>query len=269
MPRFAVNCSMHFADVPLLERFARARAAGFTAVECWWPSGVELDDFATAIETAGVRLVLLNLDAGNMPAGDRGYLTDPHAEEQIRANLDTAIALATRLGQPLLHALAGNLRPDEPRADQLARIYERLRWIASRAAAAGLTVLIEAMNPADSPRYPFQYTADIVAALDAVGAPNLHYQYDVYHLQRTEGNLVQTLRANINRIAHIQIADVPERNQPGTGEINYRRVLGTLDELGYDGYVALEYRPRGTSEESFAWLPPDRGGQIGATDLRL
>ena len=269
MPRFAANCSMLFTEAPFLERFARARAAGFAAVECWWPASVDLDAFAAAIEDAGVRLVLLNLDGGDMGAGDRGFLTDPGAEGRIRANLEAAIALAVRLGRPLLHALAGNLRPDEPREAQLALVYERLRWMAPLAAEAGITLTLEAMNRKDAPRYPFQGTPDILAALDAVGAPNLKYQYDVYHLQRMEGNLVETLTANIGRIAHVQVADVPERNQPGTGEVNYRRVLATLDDLGYDGYVALEYRPRGSTEESLAWLPPDRSGWIGADQLRV
>lgn len=269
MPRFAVNCSMLFTEAPLLERFARARAAGFDAVECWWPAGTDLDAFAAAIEGAGVRLVLLNLDAGDMPAGDRGLLNDPAAEDRIRANLDTTLALAGRLGCSLLNALPGNLRPDEPRAAQVARVRERLRWMAPRAAAAGATLLVEAINHFDSPQYLFTRTPDVLETLDAVGAPNVKYQYDVYHLQRTEGNLIETLRANLDRIGHIQIADAPERHQPGTGEINYRRVLRTLDELGYDGYVGLEYKPPGPTEASFDWLPPNRGGQIGADALRL
>ena len=269
MPRFAANCSMLFTEVPLLERFAHARSADFAAVECWWPAGVDLDAFASAIEDAGVRLVLMNLDAGDMAAGDRGFLNVPDAEARIRANLEAAIPLAVRLGRPFLHALAGNLRPDEPRDAQLALVYERLRWMAARAAEDGITLLIEAMNPFDAPHYLFHRTADIVGALEAVGAPNLKYQYDVYHRQRTEGNLVQSLREQFGWIGHIQIADAPERHQPGTGEINYRRVLATLDELGYDGYVALEYRPRGSTEESLAWLPPDRTGQIAASELRM
>lgn len=269
MPRFAANCSMLFTEVPLLERFAWARTAGFAAVECWWPAGVDLDAFAAAVEEAGAQLVLMNLDGGDMAAGDRGFLNVPDAEGRIRANLEEAIGVATRLGRPFLHALAGNLRDDPPREEQLALVYERLRWMAARAAEDGITLLLEAMNPIDAPRYLFHRSADIIAALDAVGAPNLKYQYDFYHRQRTEGGLVDSLREHIGRIGHVQLADAPERHQPGTGEINYRRVLATLDELGYEGYVALEYRPRGSTEESLAWLPPDRTGHIAAEDLRL
>lgn len=269
MPRFAVNCSILFTEVPLLDRFARAKAAGFDAVECWWPSGVDLDAFAAAIEDAGVQLVLLNLDGGDLAAGDRGFLNDPGAEERIRANLDATLQLAGRLGCRRLHAMAGNLRPDEPREVQLARVYERLRWMAPLAAAAGVTLLIEALNHFDTPRYPFTRTPEVLAALDAVGAPNLQYQYDFYHLQRTEGNLTETVRANIGRIGHVQVADAPERYQPGTGEINYRRVLHLLDELGYEGYVGLEYKAPGPTEATFDWLPPNRAGWIAAADLRL
>ena len=269
MPRFAANCSMLFIEVPLLERFAWARTAGFGAVECWWPAGVDLDAFAAAIEEAGLRLVLLNLDGGDMAAGERGFLNLPDAEGRIRANLEEAIPLAVRLGRPFLHALVGNLRPDAPREEQLALVYERLRWMAARAAQDGITLLLEAMNPVDAPRYLLHRTADVLDALDAVGAPNVKYQYDVYHRQRTEGSLVDSLREHLARIGHVQIADAPERNQPGTGEINYRRVLAALDELGYEGHVALEYRPRGSTEESLAWLPPDRSVHIAAADLRL
>ena len=269
MPRFAVNCSILFTEIPLLERFARARAAGFAAVECWWPADTDPDAFAAAIEDAGVQLILLNLDAGDMPAGDRGLLNDPAAEGRIRANLDVALGLATRLGCRRLNALAGNARDGEPREAQVARVCERLRWMAPRAAEAGVTLLIEAINAFDSPRYLFHRTPEILAALDAIGAPNVKYQYDLYHLQRGEGSLTQTLRENIARIGHIQIADVPDRHEPGTGEINYRRMLQVIDDLGYDGHVALEYKPRGATEESLAWLPPDRTGPIAAADLRL
>ncbi|CAA9562322.1 MAG: Hydroxypyruvate isomerase, partial [uncultured Thermomicrobiales bacterium] len=182
MPRFAVNCSILFTEVPLLERFARARAAGFDAVETWWPAGIELDDYAAAIKRAGVRLVLMNLDAGDMATGDRGLLNDPGAEERIRENLALVLRYAARLGRPLLNALPGNLRPGEPREVQVARVHERLRWMAPLAAEAGVTLLLEAINDIDSPRFLFPRTPDILAALDAVGAPNVKYQYDVYHL---------------------------------------------------------------------------------------
>lgn len=269
MPRFAVNCSILFTDAPFLARFERARAAGFAAVECWWPAGVTEDAFVAAVERAGVRLALLNLDGGELAAGERGFLTDSDAESRIRANFDAALRIATRLGRPYLHALVGNWRPDEPREAQLERIYRWLRWMAPLAANAGVTLLLEAMNRFDAPEYPLRRGADVLTALAAVGAPNVNYLCDLYHLQRTEGNLIETLRANLGRIAHVQIADVPGRHEPGTGEIHYRRVLGALDELGYAGYVALEYRARGTAEESFHWLPADRRGFISAGSLEL
>lgn len=269
MPRFAVNCSILFTDAPFLTRFQRARVAGFAAVECWWPTGFDHDTFVTAVEQAGVQLVLLNLDGGDLAAGERGFLTDPDAGSRIRANFDVALRIASRLGRPYLHALVGNWRPDEPREAQRERVYQWLRWMAPLAANAGVTLLLEAMNGFDAPAYPLRRVSDVLAVLDAVAAPNVKYQCDLYHLQRTEGNLIETLRANLDRIAHIQIADVPGRHEPGTGEIHYQRVLGALDELGYPGYVALEYHARGMVEESFHWLPADRRAFVPASALSL
>lgn len=269
MPRFAVNCSMLFTEAPYLQRFALARAAGFTAVESWWPRRISPDQFAAAIEAAGVQLVLLNLDGGEIDAGERGYLNDPHGERFVRANMEVGLRVATRLHCPLLHVLVGNQRDSEPRETQLERVYERLRWMAPLAEQVGIGLTIEAMNPTDAPGYLLATTADVLAALDAVDAPNLFYHYDVYHLQQTEGHVVETLRANMGRIGHIQVADVPGRHEPGSGAIDFATIFRTIDELDYAGHVGLEYRAQAQSTSSFWWLPDDRAGFVPATRLRL
>lgn len=271
MPRFAVNCSTLFGEAPLLERFGRARSAGFDAVECWWPSEVDPEDFAAAVESSGVRLVLLGLDAGDAAAGERGYLNRPGqaVEGRIRERFDIALGLAVRLRCPLLHALVGNVREQERRENQLGLVRKRLRWMARLAAESGVTLVVEAMNPIDGPPYLFTRTEDVLRTLDAVGEKNVKYLYDVYHAQRGEGNLIETLRSNVHTMGHVQVADVPGRHQPGTGEINYARVLRTLDELSFDGYVGLEYWPLGPTEPTFDWLPPDRRGLVPAGELRL
>lgn len=269
MPRFAINCSMLFTEAPFLQRFGLARAAGFTAVESWWPRRISPEQFASAVEAAGVQLVLLNLDGGEIEAGERGYLNDPHGERFVRANMDVALRLATRLHCPLLHVLVGNQRRNEAREAQLERVYTRLKWLAPLAEQAGIGLTIEAMNPVDAPDYLFSTTADIRAALHAVGAPNLSYQYDVYHLHQTEGHVVETLRANMDRIGHVQVADVPGRHEPGSGTIDFATVFRTIDALDYAGYVALEYQPTSGTTDSFSWLPEDRGGFVPVANLRL
>lgn len=269
MPRFAVNCSMLFAEAPFLQRFALARAAGFNAVESWWPRRISPEQFAATIEAAGVQLVLLNLDGGEIDAGERGYLNDPHGERFVRANMEVAMRVATRLHCPLLHVLVGNRRASEPREAQLERVYQRLRWMAPLAEQAGIGLTVEAMNPHDAPDYLLSTTADVLAVINAVGAPNLFYQYDVYHLHQTEGRVIETLRDKMPRIGHIQVADVPGRHEPGSGTIDYDAVFRTIDELEYGGYVALEYQPKEHTTSSFWWLPDDRRGLVPAANLRL
>jgi hydroxypyruvate isomerase len=257
--RYAVNVSMLFTELPFLERFAAVRAAGFDAVEMWWPRGADLDAVAAAITDAGVDVALMNLDGGDLEAGQRGLLADPRRDQQVSESITVGLAFAQRIGARRVNALVGLAVDDEPPGDQLQRVAANLRRIADAAAARGIRVLIEAINTIENGPYLVATTADADQLRRTVDRPNVRLQYDAYHMQRMEGNLTATVERYLAVIDHIQIADCPGRNQPGTGEIAYPFLLGRLATLGYDGYVGLEYRAA-TSDTtgSFAWLPREQ-----------
>ena len=259
--RFSVNLSILFTEVPLLERFARARDAGFDAVELWWPRGEDLAAVRAAIEDAGVDVVVLNFDAGDMPAGDRGLINDPARQGEFRANVPVALELADAVGCRKLNALAGHELAHLERAEQLQLARDNVRFAADAAREQGAQVLIEAVNTYENGPYMLASTRSASEFVRGVGRDNVRLQYDAYHMQRMEGDLTATIERHLDEIAHVQIADSPGRGQPGTGEINYDYVLRRLDELGYDGHVGLEYKaPGGDTEAALEWLPRERRG---------
>jgi hydroxypyruvate isomerase len=261
--RVDANISILFRDVPFLERFTRARAAGFRAVEFWWPSGEDLAAVQAAIAHAEMTVVLFNFDAGDMPAGDRGLLSDPDRAARFRENVPVALELADRLGVKMLNALVGVALEGVGRQRQLELARENVAWAADEAAASGASILIEAVNTFENGPYLLSSTRQAAQFVASVERPNVALQYDVYHMQRMEGNLVATLRERIGQIAHIQVADSPGRGEPGTGEIHYPYVLDAIEQLGYGGWVGLEYLPGGaTTEAGLGWLPePLRGAE--------
>ena len=269
--RFCANVSILFKEAPFLERFGKAKRAGFSAVEFWWPSGEDLGEVETAIRDAGLEVVLFNFDAGEMPAGDRGLLSDPVRQDQFRQNVPVALELAQRLGCRKLNALVGQEIPGMSRDEQLELAWENVAWAAGRAAEYGIEVLVEAVNTFENGPYLLYTTRDAANFLRSVGVANVRLQYDFYHMQRMEGNLAVNLREHFGEIGHVQVADSPARGEPGTGEIHYPYVLGVLEELGYNGYVGLEYNPTTQrTEDSFAWIPqPLRGGDVNVRDLNL
>ncbi|MFL5991562.1 MAG: hydroxypyruvate isomerase family protein [Rubrobacteraceae bacterium] len=269
--RFCANVSILFKEAPFLERFGSAKRAGFSAVEFWWPSGENLGEVEAAIGAAGLSVALFNFDAGDMPAGDRGLLSDPERQERFRENVPVALELARRLGCGKLNALVGQEISGMSREEQLELARENVAWAAGRAAEYGVEVLVEAVNTFENGPYLLYTTRDAAAFVRSVGAANVGLQYDFYHMQRMEGNLSVNVREHIGEIGHVQVADSPARGEPGTGEIHYPYVLGVLEELGYDGYVGLEYNPTTErTEDSFAWIPePLRGGDVNVGDLKL
>jgi hydroxypyruvate isomerase len=269
MLRFDVNISFLLKEVPFLDRFERAASLGFGAVEFPWPGDENLVAIEARVRKTGLNVVLMNVDAGDMARGERGFLNDTNRKEWVRARVLKAIEFAKQIGCPRLNALVGNSIPGKSHEEQFDKVRENLAWVADYAATAGMEIVVEALNSFESPNYLLTNTRDTLNLLSEVNRPNLKYQYDVYHMQRMEGNVIATVREHIGQIGHIQIADSPDRHEPGTGEINFSHVLTELDMPGYEGYIGLEYNPTGSSEQSFAWLPGDRRGAIDVSDLRL
>jgi hydroxypyruvate isomerase len=269
--RFTANISLLFKEYPLVERFARARSAGFSAVELWWPTGEDLQAVERAPLDAGIQVTGLNFDAGDMPGGDRGLVSDPSRQQQFRANVPVALGLAETWGCRMLNALMGLRIDSMSREEQLEVARENVAWAADQAAKQGATILIEAVNTIENGPYMLASTKQAAEFIRSVGRENVKLQHDFYHMQRMEGNLVATVREHLSEIAHIQVADSPGRGEPGTGEINYPYIFKQLEELGYSGYIGLEYKPsNGNTEESLGWLPSaSRGGEIRASELSL
>ena len=265
-PRYAVNCSILFTELPLLERPAAAKAAGFDAVELWWPfeSAVPDDEqverFERAIRNAGVELVGLNFAAGDMPGGDRGLVSWPERSQEFRDNIAVTVGIGERLGCRAFNALYGNRVDGVDPAAQDDLGAENLALAASAAATIGGTVLVEPVSGAD--RYPLLTAADAVDVITRVeqdaGVSNVGLLADLYHLAVNGDDVDKVIAAQADRIAHVQIADSPGRNEPGTGTLPILRQVEDLYVGGYDGWVGLEYKPATTSAESFDWLPRER-----------
>ncbi|MEN3305973.1 MAG: hydroxypyruvate isomerase [Micromonosporaceae bacterium] len=253
--RFAANLSLLWASSPLAERFARAADAGFSAVEMWWPGDAAARQLPDLVSRSGLRLALLNFDAGDMAAGDRGLAADPAQAGRLRANVTMTLPIARDCGCQRLNLLVGLRQGNQPLVDQIRLARQHVAWAADRAATIGASVMIEAVNTAENGPYLLTTTAAAAQFIRAVDRPNVRLQYDAYHMQRMEGNLATTIDAHWPLIGHIQIADCPGRNEPGTGEINYAFLLDHIDRKGYQGYIGLEYRPStGDADKSFGWL---------------
>ncbi len=253
MPRFAANLSMLFTEVPFLDRFERAARTGFEAVEFLFPYEFSAEEIRASIDTHRLQIVLHNLPAGDWAAGERGIACHPDRIVEFRAGVAQAVTYAQALGVPQLNCLAGKA-PAGVAADVLRRtLVDNLRFAATELKTAGLRLLIEPINPFDIPGFYLTRTEQALDILDEVDVSNAFVQYDIYHAQRTEGEIAATLQKHLSRIGHVQLADNPGRNEPGTGEINYRYLFAHLDRIGYDGWVGCEYRPARTTEIGLSW----------------
>ncbi|HEY6706092.1 MAG TPA: TIM barrel protein [Actinomycetota bacterium] len=263
---YDVNCSILFTELPLLERPAAAQAAGFGAIELWWPfadpvpGDREVEALVRAIGDAGVRLVGLNFAAGDLAGGDRGLVSWPERAAEFRDNVEATVGIGERLGCRAFNALYGDRVEGAGPAAQDALATEQLALAGRAAARAGGAVLLEPLS--GSPRYPLRTAADAVAALDrvaaATGVADLGLLADLYHLASNGDDLDRVAGEHAGRVAHVQIADVPGRGAPGTGTLDLDRHLGRLEAAGYRGWVGLEYVPHGPSADSFGWLPRER-----------
>ncbi|MBO0803725.1 MAG: TIM barrel protein [Nocardiopsaceae bacterium] len=267
--RWTVNLSILLTDLPLNARPAAASALGFDAAELWWtlsgpiPPERALDTLRQAFADAGVRLTGLNFDAGNMAAGDRGLVCRPADAQRFRDNIAVATGFADSLGCRALNALYGNRPPDVPIAEQDELALENLALAAHAAHDIGATLLIEALNAPETPDYGLLSSATAVDVVDKVnaitGLGNAKFLADLYHLARGGEDPAKAIVSYADRIGHVQIADCPGRQFPGTGSLDFAALLGQLDAAGYDGFVGLEYKPLADAPASanFHWLPMD------------
>jgi hydroxypyruvate isomerase len=254
MPRFAANLSMMFNEVPFLERFARAKKAGFEAVEFLFPYDHPADEVAGALKDQGLTQALFNMPPGDWANGERGIAALPGRESEFRAAVDKALEYADALDCPRLHCMAG-LIPDGVDPAQAEVLYiDNLAYAAGQLAGHHRTLLIEPLNHRDAPGYLLSRQDHARGIIERSHLDNLRLQFDIYHCQIVHGDLIRWMEQLMPIIGHVQIADVPERHEPGTGEINYSNVLAALDRLGYDGWVGCEYRPAGNTEEGLDWM---------------
>jgi hydroxypyruvate isomerase len=222
-------------------------------VEFLFPYAFPTAELQARLKGNGLQLVLHNLPAGDWDAGERGIACHPDRIDEFRAGVTKAIEVGTALGVPRLNCLAGKVPIGADDATLRKTFVDNLRFAAAELKQAGLKLLIEPINTYDIPGFYLNRTAQALELIAATGADNLYLQYDIYHAQRMEGELANTIKANLAKIAHMQLADNPGRNEPGTGEINYRFLFGWLDAIGYDGWIGCEYKPKTTTEAGLGW----------------
>jgi hydroxypyruvate isomerase len=244
---------MLFNEVPFLDRFEKAAQSGFTAVEFLFPYAYSVQEIKQRLDANGLKLVLHNLPAGDWDAGERGIACHPDRLAEFRSGVAKAIEYAKALGVNQLNCLVGKTQAGVSDDVHRKTLVENLRFAAAELKKTGLKLLIEPINTYDIPGFYLHGTAQAVAILDEVGADNAFVQYDIYHMQRMEGELAATFAKYQARIGHVQLADNPGRNEPGTGEINYPFLFAHLDRMGYAGWIGCEYKPATTTEAGLGW----------------
>ncbi|WP_329579572.1 2-oxo-tetronate isomerase [Streptomyces sp. NBC_01361] len=255
MPRFAANLSTLYPEHDFPDRFAAAAADGFEAVEYLFPYAYEATELRRRLDEHGLRQVLFNAPPGDWDAGERGIAALPGRETEVRDGVERALEYAAALDCPRVHMMAGLVPQSADPAPYRATYLSNLAYAAEQAAAAGVDILIEPINGRDMPGYFLSRQADAHAVVQEVGAPNLKVQLDLYHCQIVEGDLTTTLRRDLptGRVAHLQIAGVPDRHEPDAGELNLRHLMSVVDELGFDGWIGCEYFPKAGTSEGLGW----------------
>jgi len=256
MPKLAANLSLLFREHPFSERFAAAARAGFRYVEIQLPYEWEAPSLARAAREAGVEVVLHNLPAGDLARGELGIACLPGREDEFKEGVELALEYAAELRCPRLNCLAGIAPAGVDPAVLRATLVANLRYAAARLAEERVTLLVEPLNTRSVPNFFLHHSAAAIELFDAAGAANLQLQYDIFHMQIMEGDLAHRIERLLPRIGHIQLADVPERNEPGTGELNFPFLLEHIDRLGYGGWIGCEYNPSADTLSSLAWAKP-------------
>lgn len=254
MPNFAANLTMLFTEVPFMERFAHASEAGFTHIEYLFPYAFNADDLKSELTKHGLTQILFNLPSGDWAAGERGIAAIPGRSDEFRAGVPKAVQYAKVLGVTRLNCLAGKRLAGQSDEIHWQTLIENIRFAATELAAHGIDLVVEPINHFDIPGFVLNRTEQAIQLIEEVGHPNVKVQFDIYHVQREEGEITATFRKHFAKIGHIQIADNPGRNQPGTGEINFPFIFRQLDESGYAGWVGLEYVPTPDTVTSLGWL---------------
>ena len=255
MPKFCANLTLLFNEHPFMERFGAAARAGFKGVEYLFPYDFPKEQLAEALRAHGLTQVLHNLPAGDWAGGERGIACHPDRVGEFQDGVGTAIEYARVLGCGQLNCLAG-LCPDAPGEHQRAAFISNLKFAAMKLREAGIKLLIEPINTRDIPGFYLTRSSQALEIIREVGSDNLFLQYDIYHMQVMEGDLAKTIEANLALIPHMQLADNPGRNEPGTGEINYPFLFEHIDRIGYQGWIGCEYKPRTSTEAGLGWVRP-------------
>ncbi len=253
MPKLAANLTMMFNEVEFLDRFDAAARSGFQAVEFGLPYDFEKEAIAERLEGNNLVVALHNLPAGDWAAGERGIATDPARVGEFQDGVGLAVEYAKALGCGKINCLSGIPPEGADAGESRATLVSNLGFAASNLGEAGIKLLVEPINTRDIPGFYLNYSAQALSIIEEVGSDNLWLQYDVYHMQIMEGDLIPTMEAVWGSIGHIQIADTPGRHEPGTGEINYPNVFSAIDEMGYDGWIGCEYIPLAITEEGLGW----------------
>jgi hydroxypyruvate isomerase len=254
MPKFAANLSMLFTEVPFLERFKKAANAGFKAVEFQSPYLFSASDIKQQLDQYDLKVVLHNLPAGDWDAGERGIACLPDRVEEFRLGVAKAVEYAKILGAPQVNCLAG-IAPAGVDSSKLRNTFiSNLQSASAELKKEQIRLLIEPINIFDVPGFYLSKTQQALEIINEVNSDNLFVQYDIYHAQRMEGELVNTLEKNLSKIGHLQIADNPGRNEPGTGEINYHNLFKMIDRIGYAGWIGCEYKPLNKTELGLNWI---------------
>ncbi len=254
MPRFAANLTMLFNDVPFLERFARARAAGFAGVEYLFPYEHPASEVASALNEQGLTQALFNFPAGDWAAGERGLAARPEKQAEFEGSIETALSYADALNCKCLHVMSGLVKEGEEREALFDHYVKNLTMAAEAAEPLGITLVVELLNSRDVPGYLIPTLEEARRAVEATGKANVGLQFDFYHVQIMQGDLAKRFEAHADLTRHIQIAGVPERFEPDVGEINYPYLFELIDRLGYEGWVGCEYKPKGRTEAGLGWF---------------
>jgi len=253
VPKFAANLTMLFNELPFLDRFAAAKAAGFSGVEYLFPYDFEKAALREQLDRHGLTQVLHNLPAGNWGAGERGIAVFPDRVDEFRDGVLRAVDYAKALGCRQLNCLVGIAPADADVFELNEVLLKNLRFAADALAREDIRLLIEPINTLDIPGFFLSRTQQAVQIISEVQSKNLFIQYDIYHMQVMEGDIARTVQKHLPRIAHVQLADNPGRNEPGTGEINYPFLFRYFDQIGYSGWVGCEYKPRTSTTEGLGW----------------